>query len=41
MSEKKNTRHFHAGKLRKMVGGIEFVEQTEGGGLDEEDGEEE
>lgn len=32
MIEKKKTRHFHAGKLRKTVGGIEFVEVAESKG---------
>ena len=32
MIEKKRTRHFHAGKLRKTVGGIEFVEVAESKG---------
>ena len=32
MIEKKKTRHFHAGKLRKTVGGIEFVEVAESNG---------
>lgn len=32
MSLKRKTRHFHAGKLRKTVGGIEFVEVAESKG---------
>lgn len=32
MIEKKKTRHFHAGKLRKTVDGIEFVEVAESKG---------
>ena len=32
MIEKKRTRRFHAGKLRKTVGGIEFVEVAESKG---------
>lgn len=32
MSLKRETRHFHAGKLRKSVGGVEFVEVAESKG---------
>lgn len=32
MSLKRETRHFHAGKLRKVVGGVEFVEVAESKG---------
>lgn len=32
MSLKRKTRHFHAGKLRKTVGGVEFVEVAESKG---------
>ena len=32
MSEKKNTRHFHAGKQRKTLDGVEFVEVLESHG---------
>ena len=32
MSLKRETRHFHAGKLRKSVGGVEFVEVAESNG---------
>lgn len=33
MSLKRKTRHFHAGKLRKTVGGVEFVEVAESKGV--------
>lgn len=32
MSKTKKTRHFHAGKLRKVLGGEEFTEVAESGG---------
>lgn len=33
MSLNRKTRHFHAGKLRKTVGGVEFVEVAESNGV--------